>query len=100
MVQVESEDKCCGSPSAIYYRGKNISRSVNTDKSYYLRLCLLKVMSPNEQDTAIRLGGGGWGGFRVAPIIYETCRVDKLISFLLISFHMNSMPTANSEAVW
>lgn len=57
-MQVESEDKCCGSPSAIYYRGKNISRSVNTDKSYYLRLCLLKVMSPNEQDTAIRLGGG------------------------------------------
>lgn len=35
---------------------KSISQRVNTDKSYYLRLCLLKVMSPNEQDTAIRLG--------------------------------------------
>lgn len=41
----------------------------------------------------------GWG-FGAAPIIYETCRVDKLISFLLISFHINSMPAANSEAVW
>lgn len=38
-------------------------------------------------------------GFGVVPFIYETRRLDKLISFLLISLHINSMPAANSEAV-
>lgn len=44
------------SATAIYYGETNISRGVNGNNSYYLRLCLLKVMSLNSQDGAIKSG--------------------------------------------
>lgn len=70
------------SANAIYYWETNTSQGVNTNNSYYLRLCLLKVMSLNGQDGAVKLGV--W--------LFTVCELRGLIHwiYLFYSLHMNA----------
>lgn len=68
------------SADAIYYGATNINQGVNTNNSYYLRLCLLKVMSLNGWDGAVESGG-----LNAAPVIYENGAVDEFNGFVLFS---------------
>ena len=56
------------SAEAIYYWATDIGPGVNRNKSHYLRLCLLKVMSLNGE--AVETSRGG---VSVVQIIYVNC---------------------------
>lgn len=81
------------SADAIYYWETNISQGVNTNNSYYLRLCLLKVMSLNGQDGAIKLGVWSYSHY-----LWELRGLINWIHFFY-SPHMYRMLTTDSEAM-